>query len=258
MKRPLLSAVFITRNAGRTVDAALKSVRFAGEIVVLDSGSEDRTADISRRHGARVFTDARPPGGFGPARNLAMSKARGKWIFFLDGDEVVPPALRAEILRAIRDDGSPAAFDMPRRNFYFGDWVRFGGRYPDRQRRLFRAGRARYTGDLHERMVVNGPVGRFKSPIDHHPYQDLEEYFRKLGFYGNEQAKILRRKGIKPGPWTAARLLLLLPVSRFTRRFIFKGGFLDGRAGFFACLHDALTYIYTWGALSFGQVPPTR
>jgi len=250
VKHPQLSVVLITRNAGRTLDAALRSIKFAGEIVVLDSGSEDRTIEISRRHGARVFTDKRPPGGFGPARNLAMSKARGQWIFFLDGDEVVTAGLRNEILHAVNDASSPEAFDMPRRNFYFGRWVRFGGRYPDRQRRLFRAGRAHYTGDLHERMVVDGRIGRFKSAIDHHPYQDSEEYFRKLGFYGHEQAKLLRKKGIKPGLWTGTRLLLLLPSSRFIRRFIFKGGFLDGSAGFLACLHDALTYIFSYASLN--------
>jgi len=253
---PLLSAVLITRNAGRTIEAALRSLKFAPEIVVLDAGSGDQTVELSRKHGARVFTNPRPPGGFGPARNLAMSQARGKWIFFLDGDEVVPPALRREMLRAIKDPAAPAAFDIPRRNYYFGRWVRFGGRYPDRQRRLFRAGLARYTGNIHERLVVNGGMGRLKSPLDHHPYRDLEEYTRKLGFYGHEQANLLRKKGVRPGIWTGLRLLALLPLSRFIRRYLFKGGFLDGSAGFLACLHDALTYIFTWASLTYQSPRP--
>ena len=228
VRKPLLSAVLITKNAEPTIDATLRSVRFAGEIIVLDDHSGDRTVEISRRHGARIYTDRRPPGGFGPARNLAMSKARGKWILFIDADEVVSPALRSEIMRTIRNPRSPDAFEMPRRNFYFGKWVRFGGRYPDRQRRLFRAGMASCDEEYgrrkrggHERLLVHGTMGRLTNPLDHHPYPDPDEYLRKLGFYGNMSAESLRAKGIRPGFWTALRYLFLLPVSRFIRRFIF-------------------------------------
>lgn len=251
-RKPLLSAVLITRNGARMLEACLRSVRFADETVVLDAGSTDATVAIAQRMGAHVFLDRRPPGGFGPARNLAMTKARGSWILFIDSDETATPGLRREILRTIRARDSADAYEIPRRNFYFGRWVRRGGRYPDRQRRLLRRGKARYRGEIHEHLDVHGRLGRLSQPLDHHPYPDLDEYLRKLGFYAAEQARLLRARGVRPGLLTAARYRVLKPLSRFTRRYFLKLGFLDGVPGFFACLHDALTYIFTYTYLRAG------
>lgn len=249
MGKPLLSAVLITKNAGRTLDGCLAGIRFADEIVVLDTNSADGTVAIARKHGARVFVS--PLKGFGPTKNAAVAKARGTWIFSVDADEFTTPGLRREIVRIVNSPSSLDAYEIPRRNFYFGKWLRFGGKYPDLQCRLWKRGRARFSQKhLHEGVKARGRTGRLRCPLDHDAYPTLDEYVRKLRFYSSYEALHLMASGARPSWRLAFSLCFAKPLSRFIRRYLFKAGFLDGLPGFLACVHDAMTHILTYAYLA--------
>lgn len=249
--RPRLTVSVIAHDEARELAGCLASVRgLADEVIVVDCASTDETARVARRAGARVFR--RPNlASLNVNKAWGVARARTPWVLYLDPDERLTPALRAEIARTIRRPDAVDAYEMPRRNFYLGQWLRHGGQYPDAQRRLFRRGRARFPQrHVHERLEVRGPVGRLAAPFDHHPYPDLDAWLRKAAFYGRFQADFLRARGVRPGPWTALRLLLLAPGRRFVSRYILKLGFLDGFRGFLACAHDALTHVLTFGTLA--------
>jgi glycosyltransferase involved in cell wall biosynthesis len=218
--------------------------------VVVDCDSSDGTGKVARRFGARVFRRRNEP-NIHLNTSFALAKARGPWLLNLDPDEIVPPALRREILAAIRDPKAPSAFEMPRRNFYFGRWLRRGGKYPDRVRRLYRKGHARFANrHVHEKITVAGPVGRLRHPLDHHPYPDLDAYLRKLRFYATFEANRLRAAGVRPSLPRAISWCLLRPGRRFLSRYVMKLGMLDGLPGFLACVHDWLTHVLTYARLA--------
>lgn len=223
-------------------------MRFSDEIVVVENGSTDGTVRIARRHRVRLFHDRLD--GFGPAKNRAIARARHSWILNIDADEVVTPTLRREIERVLRDNGPADAYDMPRRNHYFGRWLRHGGKYPDRQVRLFRRGRARFNDKrVHERLAVAGRVGRLAGDLDHFPYRDLATFFAKPAAYAALEAGMQRAAGVQPTFAAALRWCLFRPARRFTSRYILKLGFLDGLPGFLACVHDAVTQILVYAHL---------
>jgi len=189
--------------------------------------------------------------------NLNVNKAygirqtRAPWVLYLDPDERMTPGLRREILATIRRPDAAAAYEIPRRNFYFGTWLRWGGKYPDSQRRLFQRTKARFPErHVHERVAVDGPVGRLTQPFDHHPYPDMAAFLRKAEFYAGFQARFLRQRGSRAGAWTMFRYCGWLPVTRFVRRYLLKLGFLDGLPGYLACVHDGLTHVLTYAHLS--------
>lgn len=248
--QPRLAVSIIAHNEARELRACLASVRhLADELIVVDCASRDGTAQVAKRAGARVFR--RPNlANLNQNKSFGISKARAPWVLYLDPDERITTTLRREILRIIRRPEAADAYEMPRRNYYFGRWLRWGGKYPDLQRRLFRRGRARLPGKhVHERLTVAGPVSRLAAPLEHHPYPDMEAFFHKLDFYSRFQAHYLWQRGTRATPIVALQYLFWLPGTRFIRRFFFKAGFLDGLPGYLACVHDTLTHILTYAHL---------
>jgi glycosyltransferase involved in cell wall biosynthesis len=222
-----LSAVLIAQNEEKTVVEALDSVAFCDEIVLVDSGSSDRTRDLAAQAGARVIVNAPWP-GFVAQRDLAVRAARHDWVLALDADERVGAALRAEI-EALRRSGCDAAgYRMPRVAFYLGRSIRGTDWYPDWQVRLFDRTRAAWQGDLvHESVVVRGPVGRLRGEIEHHPYVDISDHLRKIDSYTTLWARQAHAAG---------RSSHLLDVCAgagwaFFRNYVLKRGFLLGGAG---------------------------
>lgn len=216
----------------------------------MDCDSKDETGRVARRYGAKVFN--RPNhANIHLNTSFAIEKGQGPWLLNLDPDELVSPALKRAIDRAISDPNAPAAYDMPRKNHYFGTWLRWGGKYPDSVRRLYRKGKARFPNrHVHEKVTVDGEIGRLAVPVDHHPYPDLETFFRKLVFYAKFQADFLKKSGKKPTIFLGFSYLFWKPVRRFLSRYVMKLGFLDGLPGFLACLHDSLFHWLTWFYLS--------
>lgn len=230
---PRLSAIIITKNEAANIAECLDSVAFADERIVVDSGSTDDTVVIAEGKGARVEFHAFD--GFGRQFNHALSLARGEWVFSIDGDERVSPALAAELQRAM-NEGKADGYEMPRLSTFCGRPMRHSGWYPDYVLRLWRRGRARWTEDLvHPRPVCDGPVARLTQPLDHHPVVRIEQSLRRIDHYSTLAADMMIARGkrvtffsgIAHGLWT------------FLRTYLLQAGFLDGSQGFLLAMANA-------------------
>ncbi|MER2533672.1 MAG: glycosyltransferase family 2 protein [Rhizobiaceae bacterium] len=239
-----LSVIVITRNEEANIAACLESVAFADEIVVVDSGSSDRTADIARAFGAHVTVTPDWP-GFGRQKQRALDMATQDWVLSLDADERIPEGLRGEILRATGSD--VAGFRINRLSSFLGKAMRHGGWFPDRILRLARRDRARFTDDVvHERLVVDGPVGDLSEPMLHNSYDDVDDVLRKMRTYALAAAERRRREGIAGGLGIA----IARSAFAFFRGYVLRGGFLDGGHGFVAASYRA--HETFWRYLSLG------
>jgi glycosyltransferase involved in cell wall biosynthesis len=225
---PRISVYIIAFNEADKIEAALRSVTWADEIVVADSGSTDATAEIARRYTARVIQV--PFQGFGRLRNEVLAELGGDWIFSLDADERCTPAAADEIRRVAADPGACDAYLVPRRNYVFGRWMRHSGYFPDyRQPQLFRRGRLRYTEDaVHETYVLDGSLGVLREPIAQVPFRDLAQMLYKMQRYSTLGVQRLAQRGVRPSMWNA----LLHAAASFLRHYVFKLGMLDGWPGF--------------------------
>jgi len=232
--KPRISVYLIAFNEADKIEAALRSVDWADEIVVADSHSTDATAEIARRYTERVIQV--PFEGFGKLRNDVIDQLTGDWVFSLDADERCTTAAADEIRRVIADPNAADAYLLPRRNFFFGRWIRHSGWYPDyRQPQLFRRGRLRYTDDaVHETYVLDGRLGRLEEPIAQVPFRNLEQVVHKLQRYSTLGVERLERKGKAPSMAVA----LAHGIAAFLRHYVFRAGFLDGWAGFLIALSN--------------------
>jgi len=264
-----LSVVIITHNEeaniARTLESVLPLVKATGgEIIVVDSGSTDRTVEIARTHGAKVFTEAWK--GYAAQKNSAIAKASGDWILSLDADEAVEPELAAEIPnvlamverwrqdgmptgdtrhdKAARDSGlaygldeNPVGFEVPRKNLFIGKWIRHGGFWPDRKLRLFRRGLAKFEERaVHENAKADGNIVLLKNPLLHHAYPTLAGYIGHMNKYsslGAEQAAKEGKRGF------SLINIVLRPAATFVYNYVFRFGFLDGREGLLLHLYHA-------------------
>ena len=229
-RRAPVSLVLISRNAGSQLRACLQSARFADEMVVVDSGSDDDTVQIAASFGARVI--AQPWLGFGAQKQFAVRQARHDWVLCLDADERVTPALQRSIeaaLRLRRTQPQPSAYRMARCNRFLGRGLRHGEGYPDWNVRLFDRRRARWSDDVvHERVICDGPVAPLSGDLAHESAESLDAYVAKQNRYTTLQAETLHQRGKKG----SIAKLVLSPIVRFVRFYFIRLGFLDGAAGF--------------------------
>jgi glycosyltransferase involved in cell wall biosynthesis len=230
-----VSAIVITFNNERIIARCIESLRWATEIVVVDSGSTDRTPEICRGLGARVHVTGDWP-GHGPQKNRALDYATGDWVLSIDSDEWITPALREEILRAIGQGAGAAGYAMPRRSSFCGRTMRHSGWWPDYVVRLFRRGAARFTDDhTHERLVVDGRVARLREPLMHEAIVDLDQMLGKMNAYSTSSARMRLDRPVRAG--------VLVAIGHgawtFLRTYVLRAGFLDGREGFILAVANA-------------------
>ncbi len=226
-----LSVALITRNEAANLPRTLASVRWANEIVVVDSGSTDATLAIARSAGARVFEE--PWKGFAAQKNSAIAHSISDWILSLDADEEVSPQLAQEIQALLAGEPAFSAYRIPRLNHFLAVPLRHGGYWPDPKLRLFRRGAAQFADrPVHESMQANGPVGQLKGPLIHHCYPTLSDYIEHMNRYSSIAAEALINSGRArtSWPWLAWNALLN-PAATFLYNYVFRLGFLDGRAG---------------------------
>ncbi len=224
-KLPLTVAV-IALNAASQIGELLESVRFADEVLVVDSGSTDATAQIAASHGARVVH--KDWLGFGRQKQFAVSQARHDWVLCLDVDERVSPELAASIARALADTRYKA-WRMPRRNRFLGAWLAHGEGYPDWTLRLFHRAHASWSNDeVHEAVLTTAQVGRLSGDLLHDSAEDVATYMAKQYRYSTLHAEALYRQGVRAGYGR----LFASPLARFIKFYFFKLGFLDGGPGF--------------------------
>jgi glycosyltransferase involved in cell wall biosynthesis len=221
-----ISVAIIAKNEEKRLPAALESAKWADEIVVVDAQSNDRTAEIARSYGAKVFE--RPFDNFAEQKNYAVSCASKPWVFSLDADERISKTLAEELRRHAQDSQARAGYFVRRNNYFFGRCLKHGGQGEDKQMRLFRKDRARYHNVVHEEVSIDGSTGILNEKLAHYSCDDLEDYFRKFMHYTDLEARQAREQGV-PFRW---HNLLLKPWARFFYTYIWKGGFWDGYQGF--------------------------
>ena len=222
-----VSVFIIAYNSEKKIEACLKSVQWADEIVVVDSFSSDRTAEISRKLGARVYN--REFKDYADQKNYALSLVKSPWALSLDSDETVSELLKEEILRTIAANSPAEAYRVPRESFIFGRKFRFTGTQDDAPVRLLRSGRARFEQPVHEVVKVEGPASKLSSPIFHFTYDSIEDYLARLNRYTSLEAGYLKSKKASLS-WID---FSLKPSVIFFRLYILKQGFRDGMEGFF-------------------------
>ncbi len=226
MSHPRLSVVVIAKNEEARLRGCLESVAWADELIVVDAESIDKTVQIAREFTDRVYV--RPWPGFAAQKNFGLEQATGDWILSLDADEEVPRELREEIEGILAGRGG-AGYRMPRRNLFWGHWVRHGGLYPDWQLRLFRRGRGRFVERaVHESVEVDGEVGRLREALVHRSYEDIADFLARADRYSTLAAEEWARSGrpVRPAD------VLLRPAGRFLSMYVVHAGFLDGWRGF--------------------------
>ncbi len=259
-----LSVVIITyneeANIGRTLASVAPLVRDGqGEIIVVDSGSTDRTVEIARQHGAKVFGE--PWKGYAAQKNSAIEKVSGDWILSLDADEEVEPALLAAIAESVRGPSEhhewcltgklqvsgheqireklsdvPSAYYCRRRNYFLGRWIKHGGFWPDPKLRLFRRGAAQFENRaVHEDAQSSGQTGAIREgALIHHAYPTLRDYIEHMNRYSSLGAEMAGPRGF------SVVNIVLRPLTTFIYNYFFRLGFLDGREGLLLHLYHAV------------------
>ncbi len=238
--RAPLSAVLITRNAAAVLAPCLESLAFADEIVVVDSGSSDGTAEIAKRFGARLVQKEWL--GFGRQKQYAVDQAKHDWVLCLDADETVSPRLAASIQAALAGPVSPV-YRMPRRNRFLGRWLSHGEGYPDWSPRLFNRMNARWSDDLvHEKVLYAVTPGTLQGDLLHDSSDDLTAYLDRQ----NRYTTLAARQAYELGRSAGFFHLLMSPVVRFFKFYVFRLGFLDGVPGLLhisiGCMNSYLKY----------------
>jgi glycosyltransferase involved in cell wall biosynthesis len=235
-----LSVVLITQNEEANLPRTLESVAplvrdGQGEIVVVDSGSTDRTLEIARSHGAKVLVE--PWKGFAAQKNSAMDKASGDWVLQLDADEALEPELTEEIATTLRGESAASGYWIPRKNFFLGRWIKHGGFYPDPKLRLVRRGAGRFVEyGAHPTMKVEGSTDKFSHALLHHAYPTLRGYIDHMNSYSSMGAEIAAQRG--HGRFSVLDIVAR-PFLTFIYNYFFRLGFLDGREGLLLHLYHS-------------------
>ena len=230
-----VTATVITFNEAANIEAALQSLSWADEIIVVDSESTDNTTEIARRFTDKVIV--RPWPGYIDQKNFAAAQATHDWIFSLDADERVTPELAAEIKAVLdhnrRDVGKSnrpraAGYRVPRVTFHLGRWMRSTDWYPDYQLRLYDRRRARWAGKyVHESVKADGPVEYLRSELQHYAYRDAAHHLETMERYTTLAARQMFEEGRRAG----FLHVLVHPPAAFFRNYVLRGGFRDGKAG---------------------------
>lgn len=236
-----ISVVLITHNEESNLPRTLASVLplvndGLGEIIVLDSGSTDRTIEIAREHGAKLFVE--PWKGFAEQKNSAMEKASMDWVLQLDADEALEPALAEEIVEMLAGSSTDVGFWIPRKNFFLGRWIKHGGFFPDPKLRLIRRGAGKFGEyGAHPTMKVEGPTGKFSHALLHDAYPTLRSYIDHMNSYSSMGAQVAVERG--RGRFSAASIVFR-PFLTFLYNYIFRMGFMDGREGLLLHLYHSV------------------
>ena len=221
-----LTATVITLNEEHNLPCALASLEdIPDEIVLVDSGSTDRTCEIGRQRGAAVFSRAWT--GYSDQKNFAAARAKNDWILSLDADEELSPELRESLRVWKHAPPAAAVYECARKAWYLGAWIEHSGWYPDYKKRLYRRDAARFAGHLHESLDYAGPVGRLRGDLHHYTVQSFEEHVTSVNRYTTLAAEQLFAAGHRR--WRLA--MLLAPPWGWVQTFMIRGGFLDGRRG---------------------------
>jgi len=240
-----LSVAMITRNEEENIRACLQSVSFAKQIVVVDSGSTDKTLDFAASSGAEIYSE--PWRGFGPQKQSAIDKCREPWILILDADERIPAESADAIKKIVSDpDVKAAGFSFPRKNYFQGRWIKHAGWWPDRVVRLFRQGMGKMTdAAVHESVEVRGEIGALDVVIEHYTESRLSKIIQKIDRYSTLGAET----AFQEGKTCTTGGAFLRAFFTFAQDYFFRGGFLDGTPGLTLAVTDAVNKFFKYAKL---------
>lgn len=240
-----ISVVINTLNEEENIERAIKSVSWANEIIVCDMHSDDNSAVVAKRLGAKVFFHKRA-GFVEPARNFAISQAEGDWILVLDADEEIPESLGDKLKDLIKNEGVVTYVEIPRKNIIFGEWMRASMWWPDYNVRFFKSGSVSWGAKIHSRPKTLGQglklPGEERFAMIHHNYTNLSQFILRMNRYSLIQAKELRADGYKL-EWQD---LVLKPMNEFLSRFFVYRGFDDGLHGLALSLLQAFSFLMVY------------
>lgn len=223
----MISAVVLTHNEELTLRATLKSLTWTDEIAVIDDTSSDKTVDIARKLGAKVFS-RKLNGDFAAQRNFGLEKAAGEWVVFVDADEIVPRALAQEILQTLKSNPGVDGFVLSRRDWFMGRQLNYGETGMVKLLRLGRKTAGKWRRRVHEIWKINGPLETLKAPLEHHSHENIHQFIKRINDWTDIDAAALNQEGKN---FSVFRLGLN-PLGKFLSNYFLKLGILDGFPGF--------------------------
>jgi len=241
-----LSIIVIARNEEKMIADCLQSASWADEIILVDTGSTDKTLAIARQYRPKIIRLKAEKLEYARWRNRGLKEAQGDWVFYLDADERITPSLRAEIRKVIKTT-KKTAFAVPRRNFYFGREMHYGGAWPDYVKRLFKRDKLRrWQGRLHEEPVFEGKLGHLREALIHLTHRDLSSMLAKTSRWSKIEAELLYQAGHPPVTWWR---ILRIMGSEFWRRGIKLQGWRDGTFGWIEVIFQVFSRFVTYARL---------
>ncbi|MBF0338176.1 MAG: glycosyltransferase family 2 protein [Nitrospirae bacterium] len=239
-----VSVVIVTRNEELNIAGALESACMAQEIVIVDDYSTDRTVDICRGYNARIYQNHWQ--GFAQQKQFAIDHAAGPWVFLLDSDERLTPALVQELGQVLAD-ATYDGFYVPRKNFFLGKWIKHSGWWPDNTLRLFKKDKAHmHQRQVHEKVLLDGRAGNLRNPIEHYSYRSISDFIRRMDVYTTLAAEELVKAPVR----SYAFAFTLKPLAMFLKMYVLRLGVLDGVRGFILAvlyaIYTFLKYLKAW------------
>ena len=257
-----ISVVISAFNEEKKIEACLRSVKWADEIVVVDNSSTDKTGEIAKKYSTHVYTQRNNPSAIDIQKNFGIEKATSDWVLVLDADEEVTPELAEEIKKILNSPSTELrtetinGFWIPRKNIIFGKWIEHTGWYPDPQLRLFKKGKGRFKQEhVHEPIVVDGETEHLKEHILHHNYENVSQFLSKnLLVYAPNEADALLAKGYI----FTYKDIIRFPLREFLSRYFVREGYKDGFHGLSLSIlmgvYHLVIFMYLWEKKDFAQL----
>lgn len=235
-----ISVSIIGFNEGFLLKKCLESVKWADEIVYVDCGSFDDSLEIAKNFGAKVF-ERENDFNINVNKQFGIDQCSKEWILYLDPDETVPGTLKDEILEIVSKGAEYSGYFIPRKNYYFGKWLKYGGKYPDKQLRFFKKSEGRFPCvNIHEKLEIKGEIGCLKNDMYHNVADNVDWFVDKIKSYAYRRAiQDIRLNKSKKNP-------ILNSFKKFFRSYFLKMGFMDGPIGFFSALTDSFNEMIFW------------
>lgn len=246
-RKNLISALVLTKNEEKNIEECLKTLGWCDEIIIIDDNSTDKTREIGKSLGAKVFIHPLSS-DFSRQRNYGLERVAGEWVLFVDADERVTPELVESIKYQVLSikNTDILAYKIPRKDFLFGKWLRFGETGNIKLLRLAKKGTGRWIRPVHEVWQISGKLGELKNPLLHYPHQTIKEFLENINFYTDLNACVFYDQGIKVPFWQ----ILVYPLAKFIKNYFLKLGFFDGTAGLLHAtlmsFHSFLTRAKLW------------
>lgn len=239
-----VSVGIITKDEERNIEDALRSVAGAGEIIIVDSFSKDKTIEICRKYTDKIYQHEWE--GYSRQKQKTVDYSKGPWVLILDADERLTPELRNEIEQTIKGTDCNG-FYISRKNYFLGRWIRHSGWWPDYTLRLFRKDKASFEErEVHEKVVLEGKAGYLKNPMEHYTYRSISDFIKKMENYSTLASIEIRQRSGRAGLYSVT----VRPLATFIKMFFLRLGFLDGAHGLILAVlysyYTFLKYAKTW------------